>query len=246
MSPAVVRFALRLLACALAPAATAQAEAAFPPLRLVTQDWPPYAAHTSHGDVDGLAITPVRCALEDMRVAHRIEIRPWARAQAEAKEGRAQGFFPASRSNARDVWASLSDPVAHQNWVWILRADDMSDPNADAFRRHRTVSTAFGSNMHAWLNQENFRLVAAPYDVASALRLVVEGRSDAVLANEQVARRQLAQLGLERHVRQTLHSERPLGLYVTKAYLATAPGFLEAFNDRLAACRARMTDAPAP
>lgn len=231
------RFAGFWMAALLWPAVAGAAAPAGEPVALATHELCPYGCTGPDGRFDGIAVQVVGCALQ--RMGHRLDVRvfPWARAQQEARTGNVAGFFGASRSAERDAWAELSGEIAPQQWRWYLRADSRHDPRRPAFRREAAVASYVGANMLEWLAQEGYRVTSRPPDTPALLDSLVAGRVDAVLANNLVMDRLLADRGVSRDVKSFLAKDKPLGVYFSREYLAQRPGFLAAFNAAVGHCR---------
>lgn len=235
------RWCVAWLAAVLAAAVPAADPAQPPgggPVVLATHELCPYGCTGPDGRFDGLALRTTRCAFGRLGVPLEVRVLPWARAQEEARNGAADGFFGASRSAARDEWAVLSTPVAPQQWRWYLLAGNPLDPAQASFREQAAVASYVGANMLAWLEQEGYRVASRPPDTPALLASLVAGRVDAVLANNLVMDRLLAGQGLQQRVRSHLAQDKPLGVYFTRRFLAGRPGFLAGFDAAVAACRA--------
>lgn len=209
-----------------------------PAVVLTTHDLPPYSFRDADGNIDGLAGRVVACAFAGMARDFEIHIVPWKRAQIEVERGTADGFFAASRNAQRDVYAVMSDIIADQNWTWYLLSGTEGDPNSDAFRTSRTVSSFLGANMQGWLNENAYRTVDyPPQDNEALLDMLLKNRFDAILANDQVMDDLVRSQDLSNSLRKVLLRNKPLGVYFSKTFLASEPGFLEKFNAEVPKCR---------
>lgn len=231
---------LPLLAALLVVPAALQAQ----PLRLTTQQQPPYNMEDDKGRQSGLALETVVCALKRMQYPYTIQFLPWLRAQNMVKSGQADGFFPASQNAERDRFAILSDTVAPQQWRWYLPADSTTDPMHADFRSQATVGAYLGSNMQSWLKQAGYSIYAAPYTHDQLLRVLLAGRVQAVLASDLAMQEAIVKAGAEQRVRSVLQQDKPMGVYFSLQFLASAsPDFLPRFNSEVTSCR--QQDAPA-
>lgn len=210
---------------------------------LTTHDLPPYSFRDADGNIDGLAGRVVSCAFTGMGRDLEIHIVPWKRAQIEVERGLADGFFAASRNAQRDVYAVMSDIIADQNWTWYLLAGTPGNPNEDVFRTSRTVSSFLGANMQSWLRENAYRTVDyPPHDNEALLDMLLKNRFDAILANDQVMDSLIRSQDLTGHLRKVLLRNKPLGVYFSKTFLASDPGFLEKFNAEVPKCRETEED----
>ncbi len=224
----------------------ALAAPAAPGLVLATHELPPYSS-LAEGEPTGIAVRVVQCVTARMKVPLRITFLPWARAQVEAKSGRVDGFFAASRSAERDAYATLTDTIAPQEWRWyfLAKREGEIDPSSDAFKQSAKVSSFRGANMQSWLEDNGYRAQSPPVNSATLLRMLARERLDAVLANHLVMEELLARQGPHPAVRSVLLQDRPLGVYLTHRFTAQHPGFVVRFNAELPACLGHKP-APAP
>ncbi len=203
---------------------------------LTTHELPPYST-TGDPRSGGIAVDAVRCTLKAMQVEAEIRFEPWARAQSSAKAGLADGFFAASRSVERDVWAQLSVSIAPQQWRWYLLRTSPWDPVDPGFRERATVSSYVGANMQDWLKDNHYKLGGTPINTDHLLLMLLAGRLDAVLANHLVMDKLLARHERGKEVRSVLQLDKPLGVYFTKDFVGRWPGFLDEFNRAAVGCR---------
>lgn len=208
------------------------------PVSLLTQQQVPYAMQQADGRQEGLAVAVVQCAFNRLGLGSRIRFIAWRRAQQRVAAGEADGYFPASRNAQRDVTEQWFGPVAPQQWRWYLRRDSRVDPQASGFREHARVGAYAGSNMLAWLQTQHYQVTVSPPEHDQMLDVLLAGRADAVLAANLAMDSLIAQRGAASRVRSTLAQDKPLGLYLSRAYLARqAPGFALQLQQALQQCR---------
>lgn len=205
-------------------------------LVLTTQEWAPYQT-VINGTQGGIAVDTVKCALNFMGQSYSIRFLPWERAQTEVKTGRAHGFFAASRSDKREAYAFFSIPIAPQKWIWYLRRESLLDPRETTFKKTVRVTATAGSNMGNWLRNNGYNLKLQPKKTEQLIKMLRKRRVDAVLANELVFSEALKKLKLTHGMfRYFLSRDKPLGVYFSKAYLVSHPGFLKRFNASVRRC----------
>jgi ABC-type amino acid transport substrate-binding protein len=223
--------ALCLVAAFLLPAGSVTAAET---LRLTTQEWEPYQ-FTKDGQLSGVAVEVVRCIAGKLGVAAELSVKPWVRAQKMVEDGDADGFFAASRSAERDAYATMSDPIAPQVWRWYLQASGDKDPSkADGLR----VGVLRGSAMEKFLADSKYLGVTSVTTSGQLVELLQMNRVDAALANELVFAEAAEDAKIPASSFKSVeHSNRPLGVYFGKAYLAKHEGFLPSFNAAIAGCR---------
>lgn len=228
----ILSIALALLLAGPAPASSAETA-----LRLTTHNLPPYG-YLENGELTGTAVRVIRCVLTRLDRPFQIDVVPWKRAQVMVKSGQAEGFFAASRNPQRDHYAVLSQTIAEQNWMWYLLKDSPHDPAAPGFREKAVVSSFLGANMQKWLRENDYNLdQSPPSDSRLLLRMLLGGRLDAALANDQVMRALIRTQEAGERVREVLNRNKPLGIYFSKIFLEANPGFLARFNAEVTDCR---------
>lgn len=201
--------------------------------KLNSQDWKPYQ-YLTNGQPDGIAVKAVKCVVEKMGHKADINLLPWVRAQKEVAEGTADGFFAASKSAERDAYAELSETFIPQVWGWYSMADKTVDASSKATR----VGVLAGSSMEQWLEKNGYTAMQKVQSSEALVKMLQTGRIDAVLANEIAFKEAVASSGAaEGAFKGVEHSNRPLGVYFGKAFLAKNPGFLTAFNGAVKSCQ---------
>ena len=226
---------------AVATAAEPPVSPAQGPIRLTTQQQPPYNMESADGQQKGIALEVVRCALEKMQRPFTITFYPWLRAQNRVRDQLADGFFPAVRNSDRDLYAELSVPFAPQQWRWYFKADQPLNPHGAAFKRDAIVGAYHGSAMLNWLKDEGYTVLASPHTHDQLLRMLLNNRVQAVLASDLAMNTATQVLALvdARHVVSVLERDNPMGVYFGKHFLAQEGGqFMPKFNAAIAACLA--------
>lgn len=204
---------------------------------LTTQVWAPYQTYENKL-LGGFAVHVVQCVLEKMNQPYEIKVYPWKRAQKMVENGEAQGFFSASQNHVRDEYATISETIAAQKWNWYLLKESSFTPSDISFKKEAKVSAMLGSNMLTWLTKNEYRVMCKPVDTEKLLETLLMKRHDAVLANELVAEKTLAKMNLSSdRFKIYLNKDKPLGVYWSKKFLSTNPGFLEQFNKYTRTCR---------
>lgn len=208
------------------------------PISLLTQQQAPYAMQGADGTHDGLALQVVRCAFDRLGSGSDIHFVAWNRAQRRVEAGEADGYFPASRNAQRDAQAHWFGPVAPQQWRWYLRRESRFDPQAAGFREHARVGAYAGSNMLVWLETHHYQITVSPPEHDQMLDVLLAGRADAVLAANLAMDRLIAQRGAANLVRSQLAQDKPLGLYLSHAFLTRqGEGFASRLQQALQSCR---------
>ena len=221
--------AAAILSLAIGASTAASAET----IRLNTQDWKPYQT-VVNGQPEGIAVKAVKCIVEKMGHKADMVVLPWTRAQKEVAEGAAAGFFAASKSPDRDAFAEMSQPFIPQVWRWYSLADKSVDVSAKTTK----MGVLAGSSMEKWLDENAYAATQKLQNTDALVKMLQTGRVEAVLANEIVFKEALVAGGVaEASFKATQHSDRPLGVYFGKSFLASHPGFLDAFNGQIKSCQ---------
>lgn len=220
---AMLAVAISLSALVAAPSASAET------IKLTTQEWKPYQTVVG-GQVEGTAVKAVKCVLEKMGHKAEITVLPWVRAQKDVADGAANGFFAASKSADRDAYADMSAAFIPQVWKWYT-ANDKVDVTAKTAK----VGVLAGSSMEKWLDENAYAGTQKIQSADALVKMLQSGRIEAVLSNEIVFKE--AAGPAEASFKTVPHSDRPLGVYFGKTFLASHAGFLDAFNAQVKACQ---------
>jgi ABC-type amino acid transport substrate-binding protein len=232
MTKLSTRTAIVATALLLGAAFGAPGKAAAETIKLTTQEWKPYQ-YMAGGQPEGIAVKAVKCVVEKMGHKAEISVLPWVRAQKDVADGAAAGFFAASKSADRDAFAVMSQAFIPQVWRWYTPADKPADVSSKATK----VGVLAGSSMEKWLEENGYAAQKIQSSEALA-KMLQSGRIEAVLANEIAFKEALTSSGIaESAFKATQHSDRPLGVYFSKTFLASHAGFLDAFNGQVNACK---------
>jgi polar amino acid transport system substrate-binding protein len=184
----------------------------------------------------GVAVDRVRCVFEKMGVPVEIQVYPWERAQRHVTMGLADGFFAASQKDTRDQCCVMTLEIADQRWNWYLLKDNPLNPMDDSFKDTASVGGFLGANMLTWMQENDYRVEAKPKDTEGLLKMLLENRVDAVMANNFVMDALLEKYGAADKVKVYLNQNKPLYVYVSKKFISSRPGFIERFNNLLPDC----------
>lgn len=226
------RMGILMAASALAVSALISSAWAGETIKLTTQEWAPYQTVTG-GQVDGLAVKAVKCVMEKMGNTAEIVVLPWARAQKDVQDGAAHGFFAASKAAERDQYADMSIAFIPQIWRWYTG----NDKAVDVTNKGVKVGVQAGSAMEKWLTDNGYAGIQKTQSADALVKMLQSGRVEAVLANEIVFKDAQATAGIADAFKSTVHSDRPMGVYFSKTFLASHAGFMDAFNAQAKSCQ---------
>lgn len=96
------------------------------PLRIATDEWPPYEYTGSDGEVTGFSTEVVRRVFKEMDIDHgEIQVLPWARGEAMVFNGELDVLFSASHSEKRLKHCHFpAEPLLESPNVLFIRAAD--------------------------------------------------------------------------------------------------------------------------
>ena len=206
-------------------------QAAYQALQIMTDERPPFEYIGDNGELLGIAVERVRCALDKIDVQYTIKVVLWARAQQMVKSGQTHGFFAASRNNGRDQYATLSDVVVEQYWNWYLSNDVAIAPNSEEFKKTITVSSWLGSNSLKWLTKQGYQVSQPSKSNTQLVKRLINSRVQGVYASNVVFEKAMADLGETlKKVKVVQGAYKPMGVYFSKKYLEDNSGFMQLFN----------------
>lgn len=230
MSSHMTQAAMLAVAISLSAMIAAPVDASAETIKLTTQEWKPYQT-VVNGQVEGTAVKAVKCVIEKMGHKAEITVLPWVRAQKDVADGAANGFFAASKSADRDAFAEMTAPFIPQVWRWYTAGDKTVDVSNKAAK----TGVLAGSSMEKWLDENGYVGTQKIQSADALVKMLQSGRIDAVLSNEIVFKE--AAGPAESAFKSLPHSDRPLGVYFGKTFLASHAGFLDAFNAQVKACQ---------
>lgn len=206
------------------------------PVRLTTKIWPPYHYYDSNGKLIGKSVQVIECAFAELDMPFAIDVLPWKRAQAQVKEGFADGFFSASLNKKRDLYATRSIEIAPQNWVWYTLKSSNLNPGDEGFKSKATVAGTLGSNILTWLHAQNYNVTTEVKRAEQLIKMLKLKRFDAFMGNEFVVSKILDRHVDKKNINSQVARSMPVGVYYSHQFLASKPGFLKQFNAAVRHC----------
>lgn len=165
-----------------------------PPLRFVTEPFPPYT-YASQGKAAGPMVDVLQAACAQLKRACQIEVLPWRRALAMAERGEVDGIFTVSNTAERRQYFHVSVPVIDARYTLFAQAGEDFRLGADRQQlKGRTIGVYGPSGTAIALDE----LIAGVPDVGkhvepdniTVLRKLAAGRyghEGLALLNEAVA-----------------------------------------------------------
>lgn len=213
---------------------TAFAQPASPPqiLDLTVPEFRPLT-YSENGEIKGVGTRQVTQALDNMKWPYTISIVPnYGRAIAEVTVGRSDGFFLASESSERNAIASMSEPLLINHWSWFYRKDDL-ELDSEHFRKNGKIGTILNTNTHHWLIENGYHVEHATADSIHMVKLLEKDRLDAVFAAEPIVLNAMGRYNKTMSFNQRIEISQPMGIYISKRYLAKHPHFMEMLNRQI-------------
>lgn len=201
-------------------------------LRLNTDIFPPYQIREGAA-LGGTSIVALACIFNTLRQPYSVRVMPWQRAMHEVSQGKADGFFSASKMLRANRFAVRSAPLALEKWYWYSNQDNALQGSSAALR----IGAVRGSNQLAWLAEHGYAVEQQVSSTEQLLKLLGLGRIDAFLADQRTLRTGLSKLPLAlRPKHEVFQQYSTLGVYFSKAYLDNRSGFLQRFNEQIFFC----------
>ena len=234
------RLLLLALWCGLIPPVAATVPLVQRSLLITTHELPPYSFADGKEGVAGFAAERLRCALGRMQQPHHVQLMAWPRAQNEVLTGHAEAFFAAVRTPERDAYGEASITLAPQIWTWYLPAGATHEPTSSTFRQRQRVASLAGAAMSEHLQQQGYQHLSQARDMDQLLAWLANGDVDAILASNLSMERLLSGHQARPFVRALPYLDKPLVVYVNRAFSQAYPAFMPAFNQALAHCREQI------
>jgi polar amino acid transport system substrate-binding protein len=171
--------AATVLSLLAAGAAAAQAQTAprAGALYITTESAAPSSMEDSEGQVIGVATDKVRAALDRAGLAYTIDLLPWKRAYAAARERPDACVYATTRTLDRESLFKWVGPIDSVEWVLMARANQrFSLRTLDDARPYR-IGTYNGDARDQFLRSRGFRVDPAPNDLTNPRKLLL-GRID--------------------------------------------------------------------
>ncbi|WP_374358323.1 substrate-binding periplasmic protein [Chitinimonas sp.] len=207
-------------------------------LRLQAPELPPYVFQRDR-KLDGMGWRVVSAALDRAGLAYTTSYVPdFGRIEHDLGSGASDGFFVATANAERDRLAELSEPVLISNWCWVFPASSPMDPKSADFRQKALVGTYLKTNLHTWLKEHDYQVIGATSKLGSLVKMLDAGRINTVFSIRDVFEDSLRSEGKDpANYRFVSEQQRPLGIYISKRYLAKHPDTMNRLNSAIHAIK---------
>ncbi|WP_310620653.1 hypothetical protein [Flexibacterium corallicola] len=205
-------------------------------IRLATQQLPPYQM-VVNGQLQGVAIERVKCALKATRRPFEIHMSDWTQAQLGTETAEYEGFFVGSANSTRARYAIPSKPVISEDLAWYMSRHANINPNDPADALKARYSAKFATSKWLNLKRRGFNVVKKPQDAQSLLNMLLVGDIDVALEYELIFEHFMEErnIPLDRFTK-IRNRRQDLSVHFSKKFLAANPLFLEEFNAALPVC----------
>lgn len=226
-----------------------------PPLRILTQYYPPYQYTDKDGKIVGTSVDIFHCAMDRMETPYEINMvwgQGWAAGQAAAARGEYQGFFGALHTQERDAFASWSASLGDNYPNYIrLKTNPVDRRSMDA-----RWGVKKGSGISATVQDRALNVTFRGEDNPEVVGALLSGYVDWIYMDLEIFRWSarvnevkdplLYEMNIGPFVVETqlFHMEpgppQPYGVYWTYDFLhRKPPNWMDRFNSSIGACRQR-------
>lgn len=154
------------------------------PLRLLTEEYPPYSF--SAGDVlSGTSVEQADLIMKALGVQYSIEILPWARAFSMAETQPSTCLFTTGHDDelsARFKWVM---PLLVDRMVMLKKAGSSVNPADVEDAKRFIVGTQREDFSSAYLSSNNFTKIDLAANMEATLKKLLSGRIDLMMASEK-------------------------------------------------------------
>jgi polar amino acid transport system substrate-binding protein len=184
------------------------------PLKLVTEDYPPYAFR-ENGELKGTSVDQVNLMMKATDLEHSVEMMPWARALALAEKQPDYCVFTTAHTAERDANFKWVEPLLAGRTLLIRKAgSDVAPADLDAAKKLPVGATRddFTADL---LKAKGFEKIDLAADFNLTLKKLMLGRIDLMpIAEDYFAKLRREGVGIERVL---LLSEQIFSLACNKA-----------------------------
>ena len=224
-----------------------------PPIRVLTQFYPPYQHTAKDGTVIGTSVDIFHCAMVRMGEPYEIQMvwgQGWAAGQAAAARGEYQGFFGALHTQERDAFASWSASLGDNYPNYIrLKTTKVGRHSMDA-----RWGVKKGSGISATVQDRALNVTFRGEDNPEVVGALIAGYVDWIYMDLEIFRwsarmndvkdAPLYEMNIGPFTVETnyFHIEpgppQPYGVYWTYDFLhRRPPNWMDRFNSAVGACR---------
>lgn len=159
---------------------TAQAE----PLRLLTEEYPPYNFSES-GVVKGASVEQAELIMKALDTEYSLEILPWARALSLTENQPWTCLFTTGHDEERDKRFKWVEPLLTDHMVMVRKAGSGVNPANIEEAKRFTVGTQRDDFSANYLKKNNFPKIDLAADMEATEKKLLNGRIDLMMTSEK-------------------------------------------------------------
>ncbi len=165
-----------------------------------TQEFSPFS-YSQNGVASGPGVDIVNLIGKNIGVKTEVKVLPWTRAQAEAKDGLANGLFFVGKNKEREAWLNFSTPVVDTEYGFFVLKENETKFSPDFKELDNKVVAVYGPSNTATSLQDFIKTrqgikMDESIDDIAAFRKLSGGRCEAVYSNKDVGIAIIKQLSL--------------------------------------------------
>lgn len=200
------------------------------PFSVVTAHLPPLVIEG--GGRHGALRDIVEELFRRMRLAPRIDFRPWPRAIMMATTRRATAIFPLTRMPSREAQFRWLAPLYEENYIFLAPRSSSFDIAHPRDMKHKRIALIRGAAQAAMLRELGFQTLVEATSVDEVHRFMLGGMADAAFGERGI----IANALRTRKAENDFHTSEPVRS--STAWLAGSLDFTEKeaqrFQDELA------------
>lgn len=154
-----------------------------------TQDFKPYS-YLENNIAKGAGVEIIEAVCKKAKLQYKINFYPWARAQKDVEEGKAQGLFVLAKSAEREQWLNFSEPLIDTEYAFFVSIDDKTQYKSVNEFKNKIIGVYGPSNTSSALEKlasevGNITIEMTPDDIEAFKKLDTK-RIDVVYSNRDV------------------------------------------------------------
>ncbi|MCZ2720865.1 transporter substrate-binding domain-containing protein [Marinomonas sp. 15G1-11] len=206
-------------------------------LYLATQIWEPYQTVDEKGNIGGIAVERVQCALRRMGQPYEIQVMSWDKAQLLVETSKMHGYFAGSLSKSRAAYAVPSGPVVSEKLSLFVSPDVSTSIDDETAKYNLRFGAKFNTNKWLSLKQGGYNVIKKPRDATSLLQMLWQGELDVALEYELVFEHSMKKLDIPLdYFKRIEQGTQDLAVHFSKGFVRQNPTFLTGFNKSLRLC----------
>ncbi len=210
-------------------------------INFVGAEFPPYSGE----ELDDMGMIPslIKEALEPERYKVIYELRPFARALHEVKEGRKHAVAPIYKTNEREAEFAFSESIGESRTVFIkLKNKNISYNKLEDLKPYR-IGLVLKTSVNQEFDSADFLKKDTVTSYIQNIKKLLAGRVDLVAGNEYVILYNLEKFFTEKEYRQIQIMEPALQIQSDyAAFSKQIPNYSEVLNDFNKGIRRMISD----